>query len=133
VIIGIDDKLEKAMKENAEEAVKIDDNLDSVKKAIYGLYKKKMSSGKLQDDQEKLLAKLQGLQGQLPLHKKGLEEKKEKIEKEMEKYAEVTIDVLGSVYRGTKITIQKFRKSINEERKNVRYQVVDKEIKEIPM
>jgi len=133
VIVGIDDKLELAMKEVEEEAVKIDANLDSVKKAIYALYKKKMSSGKLQDDQEKLLAKLQGLQGQLPLHKKGLEEKKEKIEKEMEKYSEASIDVLGSVYRGTKITIQKYRKSINEERKNVRYQVVDKEIKEIPL
>jgi len=133
VIVGVDDKLEKAMKDVEEENLKIDDNIDSVKKAIYALYKKKMSSGKLQDDQERLLAKLQGLQGQLPEHKKGLEEKRESIVKEMEKYADVTIDVLGSVYRGTKITIQNYRKVITEERKNVRYQVVEKEIKEIPL
>lgn len=133
VIVGVDEKIEKAIKEVEEEAVKIDDNLDNVKKAIYALYKKKMSTGKLQEDQEKLLEKLQGLQGQLPKHKKDLAEKKEKIEKEMEKYSEVTIDILGNVYRGTRITIQKFRKVITEDRQKVRYQVVDKEIKEISL
>ncbi|MCH8286597.1 hypothetical protein IIB79_08740 [candidate division KSB1 bacterium] len=92
-----------------------------------------MSTGKLQEDQEKLLVKLQGLQSQLPKHKKDLAEKKEKIEKEMEKYSEVTIDVLGNIYRGTRITIQKFRKVITEDRQKVRYQVVEKEIKEISL
>ena len=66
--------------------------------------KNKMKVGKLLSEQEQLLTKLQVLQGQIPNHKKELEEKKQ-IEEEMNKYKDVTIDILSKVNSGVFITL----------------------------
>lgn len=133
IVVGIDGKLMKKLEEVEKEVKKIEDNLDNVKKAIYAIYKKKMEAGKLPKDRERMLAKLQGLQSQLPEHKKQIAEKKEKIEKEMEKYADATVDVLAKAYRGVRITIQKYTKVILGETQKVRFLIKDKEIREEPI
>ena len=133
VIVGIDEELMKKMDAIEEEKKKSDENHDNIKKAIYALYKKKMKSGGLQEDQEKMLGKLQSLQEQIPEQRKQLEEKKEKIEEEMQKYSDVSVDVLSTVYPGTRITMLNHKKVIKEERKKVQYKVIEREVKELSL
>jgi hypothetical protein len=133
VIVGIDESIIKKMQEIDEEIKKTNENLNNIKKALYTFYKHKMSGKKLKKEHEELFGKLQTLQQQIPLQMPELEEQRKKIEEEMKKYSDITVDVLGTVYPGTRIVIQKFKKSINAETKKVRFKVIEEEIKEIAL
>lgn len=131
VTVGIDEDIMKKIEAVEEEIKKNEENIDNVKKALYTLYKKKMSGKGLEKDEAELLTKLQKFQSQLPNLRQQLEEKKLNVEKELKKYDSITIDVLSKVYPGTKIAIQNCRKSISKETSRVRFKVVEKEIKEL--
>lgn len=131
VIAGVDDELLKKLDDIEEQRAKSDQNMGEIKKAIYVLYKKKMKLKKLPQEQEQLLHKLQGIQENIPTHKIELEEKKKKIEEEMKKYKEVTIDVLSKVNRGVRISLLSQSKVIKDETTKVRFRVDDNEIVEV--
>jgi len=131
VIVGIDEEIMKKIREVEEGIKKNEENIDNVKKAIYTLYKKKMSGKGLKKNEAKLLTKLQKFQGQLPNLRQNLGEKRSEVEKELEKYANITIDVLSKIYPGTRIAIQNCRKAILKETSKVRFKVIDKEIREL--
>ena len=131
VIAGVDDELLKKLDDIEEQRAKSDQNMGEIKKAIYVLYKKKMKFKKLPQEQEQLLHKLQGIQENIPTHKIELEEKKKKIEEEMKKYKEVTIDVLSKVNRGVRISLLSQSKVIKDETTKVRFRVDDNEIVEV--
>ncbi|MFC1556482.1 DUF342 domain-containing protein [candidate division KSB1 bacterium] len=133
VIVGIDDEIVKEIKAIEEEIKKCDENFEKTIQAIYTLSKKVMDKGGASKDLEGRLTNLGNYQEQIPLQKKKLEEKKVMIEEEMRKYADATIEVLSTVYTGTKITIQKYHKIIMEEKQKVRFQLIGEEIKEISL
>jgi len=131
VIVGIDEELMKKTEEIEVEFQKNEENIESIKKAIYRLLKKKMKNKHLPDEQAKLLVKLQKLQEILPAQRQQTEKQREEIEEELKKYEHVSVTVAAKVYPGVRIRIQKYNKIITKEMNGATFKVKNGEIQAV--
>ncbi|MFC1564111.1 DUF342 domain-containing protein [candidate division KSB1 bacterium] len=132
VTVGVNEELEKQMKDTREEVENNDANVENVKKAVLALYKKKARVKTLPAEQENLLNKLINIQNVLPKQKESLLEKKEQIQNEIDKFAhDAKIEVTDKVHRGVYVRIRNKNKTILAETTRVTFKIVDAEIQEV--
>ena len=129
ILVGISEKVKKRLEELEHEMKQNESNEDNVKKAISTLIQLKYTQKKkFTADKAALLAKMQGLRTGLPRQKEELEQEKTNVQKELMKYQNAEVKVLNKVYPGVKVTILNEKYTVTEERSNVSFRLIDKEV-----
>ncbi|MFC1558386.1 FapA family protein [candidate division KSB1 bacterium] len=129
ILVGINEKMKKRLEELEHEIKQNENNDDNVKKAISTLTKlKNIKKNKFPAEKAALLTKMQGLQKVLPQQKEGFEQEKADIQKELMKYQYAEVKVFNKVYPGVKVTILNEKYAVTEERTNVSFRLIDKEV-----
>lgn len=119
--VGFAPELRDRIEELREETKKINENMEKTKKAINILEKMKAAQGKLPDDKESMLVRLQRTETHLTEDIKEIEEEKEELEKKLEESQSGKVIVGNLIYPGVKIVIGNAVRNNDEEKKKVTF------------
>lgn len=131
VVVGVNEELEKKLKDIINEIVKNEANYDNILKALKVLERKKKILQSLPPDQDAMLKKLNILSKSLPDQKNLYEAQRENLIEEINQFAsESEIDVALKIYKGVMVRIMDKRKVINSELNRTTFKLIDAEVQQ---
>ena len=133
LFVGLDPKLRKKQSEIDSELKKLKENLDKTDKAVAVLEKLKETHGKLPQDKESMLARLQSTKTHLEQSKDELTQEKENLQNILQEKQGGRVIAQKNIYPGVKITIGNATYNIRDEERSVMFRLAsDGEISSEP-
>jgi len=128
IFVGIDKEIKEKISEKKSFLMKNLDSKKEVEKATRMLMRRKLIKKELPKDKKGLFDKLKQAKEKIEKEEKILISEIENSEKELAKFKDSIVKVLGVIYPGTSITIFNKQTEVNEALKNVFYKYTEKEI-----
>jgi len=128
IFVGINKEIKEKINEKKSFLMKNLDSKKEVEKATHMLMRRKLIKKELPENKKGLFDKLKQVKEKIEKEEKILISEIENSEKELVKFKDSIVKVLGVVYPGTSITIFNKQTEVNEAFKNVFYKYTEKEI-----